>query len=130
MIYYVTLPSQTVATPLLTYQTADAGARVTVTQPLSPNGVGIVMVISADTSIFKVYQVYFSVAVSTDATLASLSYQGNPIQNFDAAVSIIILNCLTIKIFRIPFQPLPNQRQQWFIFAKPNPTTIRPLSEW
>lgn len=84
LIYYVTLPSQTVATPLLTYQTADAGARVTVTQPLSPNGVGIVMVISADTSNFKVYQVYFSVAVSTDATLASLSYQGNPIQNFDA----------------------------------------------
>ncbi len=81
-IYYVTLPSQTIDIPTIIYQVADMGASVKVTQPSSPNGVGIVMVMAADSVTFKIYQVYFHVEISSNADLATLSYNGNPILAF------------------------------------------------
>ncbi len=81
-IYHITLPAHTTATPILTFQVADMGATAQVTQPDSPNGVGIIMITAADSITYKIYQVYFQVAISNNANLASLSYAGTPIATF------------------------------------------------
>ncbi len=84
LIYDVYLPSQTTEIPTLKFITADFETITEVTQPQSPNGVGIVMVHSNDYSSHKMYQVHFNVTISNNANLSSISYQGEPIDNFDS----------------------------------------------
>jgi hypothetical protein len=84
MSYYVSLPSLTTYTPVLTWQKADTNSKITVTQPKSPNDTGKIVVTSASDSIVKTYYVYFSVEISTNAALASITINNVNLSNFHA----------------------------------------------
>ncbi len=86
LIYRVVLPSQTINTPKIVCQTADFSAEADITQPVSPYGAGIIMVTSSDEENTKIYQVYFSVEISTNAKLDSLFYDGIPIPDFNPSI--------------------------------------------
>jgi hypothetical protein len=84
LIYHVVLPSQTTQTPNIICQTADFNANATVTQPQSPHGAGMIVVVSSNEDSVKIYQVYFSVEISSNAKLDSLFYNGNYISGFSS----------------------------------------------
>lgn len=84
LVYHVLLPSQTSITPVVTWQKADADASVAVTQPISPNDTGIIVVTSASDTVFKTYYVFFEVEISTNAKLSSISVNGNAMATFHA----------------------------------------------
>ncbi|MDR2410195.1 MAG: hypothetical protein LBE13_19085, partial [Bacteroidales bacterium] len=82
LTYYIVLPSQTVEVPKIVCQTADFSASPAITQPAYPNGAGIIVVVSSNGDSTKIYQIHFSVEISTNAKLDSLFYNGIPISGF------------------------------------------------
>lgn len=80
--YHVLLPSLTTYTPTLTWQKADASAKISVKQPLSPNDTGKITVTSASDSIVKTYYVFFHVEISNNAALSSIKVNNINLSNF------------------------------------------------
>ena len=82
--YTVQLPYNTLEVPVVSATATHSSARVVIVQAGSLTGQASVVVLSADGSQTTIYTVQFTLAPSTDATLASLTYDGMMVPFFDA----------------------------------------------
>ncbi len=81
--YAVELPIGTTAIPVLTATATNPDAALVINQPTSPTGTATIEVTATDGTTQLSYTVVFTVAIpSTDANLAELSVDGDPIAGF------------------------------------------------
>lgn len=82
--FYISLPAGTTVAPaVVNCITADTGARAAVSQTITPNGNAVICV-TAEDGTTKNYTVHFTVTLSDNADLATLSYNGIPVPDFHA----------------------------------------------
>ena len=85
--YNVALPYGTTAAPVVTAVKAEDAQTVTVTQATSPTGTATINVVAADGTHTKTYTINFSVAPLADNTLQGIKVNGQPILDFDPAIT-------------------------------------------
>jgi hypothetical protein len=82
LTYNVVLPSGTTIIPTVTATATDPNAEVEITQADDLPGTATVFVTTADGTTTKTYEINFSVAANTDASLSDLSIDGETIAGF------------------------------------------------
>ena len=80
--YNIALPYGTTATPVVEATPQDATATVEITQPTSVNGKAKIEVTAQDGTTQLTYELSFSVAALSDATLKNIFIDGNPLPGF------------------------------------------------
>ena len=81
-LYEVELPYGTTEAPIVEAEVEDSSATLQITQADNPNGVATIIV-TAEDGTNKTYTIQFSVALNNNADLSELTYNGNPVPNFD-----------------------------------------------
>jgi hypothetical protein len=82
LTYNVILPYGTTEVPEVTAITTDPNAEVEITQADDLPGTATVFVTAADGTTTKTYEINFSVAANTDASLSDLKVDGNTVEGF------------------------------------------------
>ena len=86
--YTVNIPYSQTTIPVVTATTTHAGANAVVTAASAIEGTATILVTAEDGSTTNTYTLTFhKVAASTDATLSSLSYNGQPISGFNPSTT-------------------------------------------
>lgn len=80
--YNIALPYGTTTTPVVEATPQDATATVEITQPTSVNGKAKIEVTAQDGTTQLTYELSFSVAALSDATLKNIFINGNPLPGF------------------------------------------------
>jgi len=87
-VYDVELPEGTTAVPVVTATATDGNADVLVTNATGLPGSATVFVTAEDGITTKTYTINFTVAPSSDATLADLSVNGTTVTDFSASKEV------------------------------------------
>jgi hypothetical protein len=81
--YEIELPFGTILVPIINAIPAHEGAKVTINPAVSLPGTTVVVVTAQDQTTSLSYLVNFSLGKNSDASLAQLSVDGDPLDNFD-----------------------------------------------